>query len=702
MHLKRFTFPLSALLLLLLAACSNVPPESTAGDGSAQVITPTDDGFLPTSTPMQNSESETASSDQAESVTADNDSGEAVEQNGDVVVDGTGLTETYNGLTVGFTADGNAYVGDLNAPVVIEEYSDYQCPFCSRFALTTMRDLKQGAVANGEAVLIFYDFPLNIHPQAPAASNAARCAGEAGPAAYWAMHDALFEDVRGWSINNPSDVLIEMGNGLDIELTDDFPNCVTEMRYQSAIDADFNRGRENGVQSTPTFFMNGQPLIGAQPIASFERAIAALSAGESIVQDSGPQIEELDIPPFQMPEQAVFGDEYAGEMGDPDAPILIVEFTDYQCPFCSRHVAETMPTIISELIDTGRVRYVLKDFPLDSIHPEARAAAAAARCAGEQDAYWEMHDSVFANQAAWGQGGMTPEGLNQVLSGFAATLGLDTIAFDSCMADGRYDEAVEANLQEGLGEEITGTPTFFIDGYYLSGAQPFEVFELVVENIENETIEDLFRESYEAQVEQYKQQLAQQQQQQQAPPPPTGPVDVNIEGDPFLGDPDAPITIIEFTDFQCPFCVRHFENTFPLIKANYIDQGLVKYVYKEFPLSFHPEADEASEAARCANDQGEYFSMHDKLFETQPEWGSNPEFINLFIGYAEELGLDKDVFADCLNSGKYTELVQNQLREGQQLGISGTPTFFINGNIFVGAQPISSFATAIDSLLNSE
>lgn len=697
---------------LALTACT--PPPSTRGVSlqdsqlnSSQVSSSVEDTEYPaTSTPI---EIEPKAVEAADSVSI-TDSGNVIKE---IIPDtstepepmvevsqdlSSSDSDTYNGIPVGFTDTGHAYMGNLDAPVVIEEYSDYQCPFCARFAANTMSVMKENAIANGEAVIIFYDYPLDFHPQAEAAANAARCAGETSAAAYWAMHDALFEDVGAWSIRNPSPVFIGLGEPMN--LNNDFENCVAENRYADAILADLTEGLSRGVTGTPSFFLNGEMLVGAQPIQVFDQAIAALAAGEPLPQEEAqvaPSPEDVEIPPFSMPPQVVLDENYAAIMGDPEAPILIVEFTDYQCPFCSRHSAETMPRIIADMVATGRVRYALKDFPLDSIHPDARLGAVAARCAGEQDFYWEMHDEIFANQAAWGQGGMPQEGISELFTSFATGLGLDTDAFSSCLTDGRYDDLIEANLQEGLAEQVTGTPAFFLDGYFISGAQPFEVFDLVISNIEVGTIEDLFRSSYEDQVARYREQLAQQQAQQAQPAPPTGPVEISIEGDPFVGDPDAPVTIIEFTDFQCPFCARHHSNTYPALISNYVDTGFVKYVFKQFPLSFHPEADEASEAARCANDQDAYLAMHDKLFETQQEWSSNPDFMNLFVTYATDIGLDTDTFAECLNSGKYTELVQAQLQEGFELGVSGTPTFFINGNIFVGAQPLQNFAQAIDS-----
>ncbi|MEM7799540.1 MAG: thioredoxin domain-containing protein, partial [Chloroflexota bacterium] len=606
---------------------------------------------------------------------------------------------TVKGVPVGFTDDGHAFIGDLNAPVVIEEYSDFQCPFCSRFSSNTFPGLLDGPIANGEAVLIFYDFPLNFHTEAAAAANAARCAGEQDPVAYWEMHDLLFEEVGAWSINDPSSVFVELAVTLALDV-EAFELCVDEFRYEEAINADLLAGQSQGITGTPTFLINGQPFVGAQPLAAFQNAIAVVAGGDSIVTPTPEPvaIEDIEIPPFVMPQPAELNDEYASIIGDPNAPILVVEFTDYQCPFCGRHSSQTAPAIISELVETGRIRYALKDYPLDSIHPLARVSALAARCAGEQEAYWEMHDILFEEQGVWGLQGETAVSAGINMSRYAEQLGLDQASFDACMTEERYADEIEANLNEGVALGVNGTPAFFIGGYPLSGAQPFDVFELVVSNLEEGTLEELYRTSYDQQVEQYRQQLA--QQQAQPTPTPAGPVDVPLAADdPFIGDADAPIVIVEYTDFQCPFCSRHFDETFPQIKEAYIDSGLVKYVFKDFPLDFHLQAGDASEAARCAFDQGAYLDMHHILFDNQAEWSNRNDAVDLFIGYADELGLEMESFAECLTSDQYAQRVSDSLAEGYQLGVSGTPSFFINGNLLVGAQPFNVFQQGIDTLL---
>lgn len=160
--------------------------------------------------------------------------------------------------------------------------------------------------------------------------------------------------------------------------------------------------------------------------------------------------------------------------------------------------------------------------------------------------------------------------------------------------------------------------------------------------------------------------------------------------DPILGPADAPITIVEFADFQCPYCVRHFEQTYPLLVEQYGDQ--VRFVFKNFPLnSIHPDADPAAQAAECAREQGMFWEYHDLLFGGTLGLGQAA-----YEGYAEQLGLDVAALNACLEEGRYAEAVNQDLALGQELGVSSTPTFFINGIALVGAYPFDTFASIID------
>ena len=169
-------------------------------------------------------------------------------------------------------------------------------------------------------------------------------------------------------------------------------------------------------------------------------------------------------------------------------------------------------------------------------------------------------------------------------------------------------------------------------------------------------------------------------------------VDVSVDGAPFKGLANAPVTIVEFSDFHCPFC-RRVLPTLTQLEARYGEK--IKLVFRDFPIeNLHPGATKAHEAARCANEQGKFWAYHDKLFASPPK--SSPE---IFKGLAKEAGLDIARFETCFDSGKYQAAVKKDIEEGQRAGVSGTPAFFINGRLVSGAQPLDAFTRVIDDEL---
>lgn len=159
------------------------------------------------------------------------------------------------------------------------------------------------------------------------------------------------------------------------------------------------------------------------------------------------------------------------------------------------------------------------------------------------------------------------------------------------------------------------------------------------------------------------------------------------------GDFNAPVTLVEFSDFECPFCERHFP-TLTKILNDY--QGKVRLVYKHFPLSIHPNSQKAAEASECADEQGKFWEYHDKLFTGQPAGFS----LDKFKQWAKDIGLNADQFNNCLDTGKYTQKVQTDEQEGQQKGVQGTPATFVNGQLVSGALPYDSFKQVIDQALS--
>ncbi len=180
----------------------------------------------------------------------------------------------------------------------------------------------------------------------------------------------------------------------------------------------------------------------------------------------------------------------------------------------------------------------------------------------------------------------------------------------------------------------------------------------------------------------------------------------SIDDDPVMGSKDAPLTLIEFSDYQCPFCGRFYRLILPQIKKDFIDTGRLKYVFRDFPLSMHPFAGKAAQAAQCSGEQGKYFDFHDKVFENQSSMN-----IDALKSYAKGLGLNMKDFNACLDGGKYADEIKKDMEAGVKAGVRGTPSFIlgrttsdgvIKGRLIRGAQPYQVFKSAIEELLKAK
>lgn len=398
-----------------------------------------------------------------------------------------------------------------------------------------------------------------------------------------------------------------------------------------------------------------------------------------------------ELPDVPVPTPASIEPRALTALGDPDAPVTIVEFSDYHCPFCQRHHQQTLPQLIENDIESGQVYYVFKDFPIAGLHPLAYRLHEAALCIGNEGgsaAYWEAHDRFFDESQFGSQAGSIAALDSAVTDAFSeAYPGLA-----GCLESGETSDEVNANIAEGMRLGVNGTPAFFVNGYPVTGAQPYDVFAFVIGLAERGELENAFREAAQEQAAAIATATAQA----------AIPVDVPLEASPAKGDPDAPVVVVEYSDYQCPFCWRHFQETMPQLQT-YIDAGQVRYVFKDYPIRrIHPEAQKAHEAARCAREQGgdeAYWQMHDLIFASQDEWAANPKSVDALKRLAGEADLDTAAFDACLDEGRYEAVVSADLAEGEGLGISGTPTFFINGQRLVGAQPFSVFQQAIEEAL---
>ena len=203
-----------------------------------------------------------------------------------------------------------------------------------------------------------------------------------------------------------------------------------------------------------------------------------------------------------------------------------------------------------------------------------------------------------------------------------------------------------------------------------------------------------------------KQLLARPQQQAQAvPSAPQTPQKLTVKGDAIytLGKSDAPLTMVEFTDYQCPYCSRFETTTFPEIKKNFIDTGKLRLILRDLPLGdMHPFALKAAQSVHCAGDQGKYWEMKELVFKNQ-----NKIDVDSLAGYAKDLALNGDTFKSCMADGKHMKEIGDEAKYAQSLGITGTPTFIlgktagdtVEGRVIVGAQPLAVFEAAINEML---
>jgi protein-disulfide isomerase len=366
--------------------------------------------------------------------------------------------------------------GPKNAKVTIVEFSEFQCPFCSRVAPT----LKQITdTYKNDVKLVFKHQPLGFHAQAMPAAEVSEAAREQGK--FWEMHDLMFAGQKELGPAKYEEWAKKVGLNMGR-----FKQAVDSHKFKARIEEDQKVGNSVGATGTPTFFVNCRQIVGAQPFERFKEMIdEEIKKADEMVK-KGTRLdsafygkicdENVKGAPSAPVAQAA---EPTGPVkvdirpddpvkGNPKAPITIVEFSEFQCPFCSR----VMPTL-KQITDTykNQVKVVFKHQPLP-FHNNAMSAAEASEAAREQGKFWEMHDKLFA-----GQRELSPANYEK----WAQEIGLDMGQFKQAMESRKHKGRVEADSQQGMKIGATGTPTFFVNGHKLEGAQPFERFKEVID-----------------------------------------------------------------------------------------------------------------------------------------------------------------------------------------------------------------------------
>jgi protein-disulfide isomerase len=416
----------------------------------------------------------------------------------------------------------------------------------------------------------------------------------------------------------------------------------------------------------------GKTLTSLLAYIDVENPAAPKNGAPSAAAPAAPGARKVQIPA------------HSPRTGARHAKVTIVEFSDFQCPFCGR-VIPTVKEILQKYPRDVEVVFVNQPLPF---HEHAKDAAKAFLAASKQHKAWELHDKMFANQQAL----TVPE-----LENYAKEVGLDVPRWKKERDDPATDKVLAEDQALASSVGANGTPTFFINGRELSGAQPIGAFQTMIdEEIKKANAllkggtrpEALYDKLMAANIAAAPTPAAAAAAE---PAAPSGPVKIDLGKAPIKGSSTAKVTLVVFSDFQCPFCSRAVP-TIKQVEDTYKDQ--IRIAFKQLPLPFHDKAPLAAEASLAANEQGKFWPYHDKLFANQQAL-DRPSLEK----YAEDLGLDVAKFKASLDSGKFKQQVADDSKQGNAIGATGTPTFFVNGRILVGAQPFDKFKEMIDQEL---
>jgi len=387
--------------------------------------------------------------------------------------------------------------------------------------------------------------------------------------------------------------------------------------------------------------------------------------------------------------------------GNPNAPITLIEYSDYLCPFCEAFFRQTMPVLLEKHVRSGQVKFVVRDLPLATLHPNAPRGALAAMCAAEQgaDRFWHVHDALFQTQQQWQR--MADPAAH--LADIVRKTGADMNAYEQCIASSEARVRVQTSIADAQGLGFSGTPSFQFANrangkqYNLVGAQPVEIFSRWIEQLL------AGNDPPEIQAADKPPELPNWARPEGLAPDPKRP-GYTVAGDPYMGNPAAKLVLVEFVDFECPACQRHALATRSVLDKRFIAPGEVMWVVKSFPLSVHARAPVAAAAAECAGEQGRFFAMHDLLFERMDDWSKSADADSALRTLAAKLGLDHKRFHACLAGRNAMERVLRDIYDGQAVNVRNLPLFILlhsgRGHVLTGARPAEDFATAIQQQLD--
>jgi len=589
--------------------------------------------------------------------------------------------------------------GPQDAPVTVVNFSDFQCPFSKRSV-----DLMEGLLKkyNGKVRYVFKHFPLSFHKWAKPASYAAVAAQNQGK--FWEYYTKLYSDVK----NINEELLVTYAKDLKLDM-DKFDADRKSAETAAKVQADITQGALFGVRGTPTLFINGVRIVGANSAKIEETIAQQIVVGEQLkakgVKDPYSEIVKNGKTRFVPPKReapAVSQDIYKVEVpahapiwGAEDATVTMVLFDDFECPFCARLYA-TYEQLKKDY--EGKVRIAFINHPL-GFHKKAKEAASLAAAAHKQGKFWEVYSFLFTKQKEWNR---VPD-FKEWLESHKAEIPADWETLKKDMESKEIEKIVDEDSKIAAALGVRGTPASFVNGRFISGALPIDSFKKVIDEelkkAEGKNLKGdaLYREI----IKDGKPAVAKTNGNKDEKEDPNKVYQIKLTGNEAVkGSKNPKVTIIEFSDFQCPFCSKAF-STVESVVAKY--KGDVQVVYKNFPLSFHKEAKPAALVAYAVKKlygDEKFFQFAAILYSKQNDWKKNPE--EKFEGYVKEIGADwGKVKAEAEKPGTEAA-VSDDIREAGNLNIRSVPAFFVNGKKVSGAKPAEFFESMIESVLKEK
>jgi len=600
----------------------------------------------------------------------------------------TGAQPTSDPLPVG---SDDAVWGSANAPVTIVEFSDLQCPFCSRVH-PTLQELER-LYGPDKLRIVFKHNPLPFHAYAkPAAKVADAVLRQGGSHAFFAFLDIAFAEQNKLGDEG---TFADWVRRVGLDPSTVLPRAELQDTADK-LDRDIALAAKVGANGTPAFRINGKTLSGAQPLDEFTSIIdAELAAASHLVKNGTPPSQVYGVrvamnfnAPKPAPEEndepeedlSIWKVPAAGAPaeGPQDALVTIVEFYDYQCPYC-RRVQATLDQLL--LRYPKDLRIVRRQNPLP-FHPRALPAAnlaLEARAERGDQGFLEATHGLFDDKR-----GLEDEDLLKL----AKDLKLNEKRAEAAIKNNAHQAEIEADQDIASDFRASGTPYFFVNGQRLSGAQPLESFVTAIDAQLKVASALVAAGTPRAKV--YEEIMNHAQEPE---PPEEKSIPAATADNPTRGPANAPVVIHEFADFQCPFCERVEPTLGELDKAF---PGQLRFVWHDYPLPFHQNALPAALVAREARaEKGDaaFWKIHDLLFRDQKD--EHAFSSQKYSEYANSLGLDASKLVSAANGARFKPLLDRDKAIADNAHINGTPAFVINGYFVSGAQPLSSFRRVV-------